>query len=526
MQTEITLKRWTKYFAVMTASLGLVGILGWKYGCLFLSSLKSSCIPMAPLTAVLFMLSGPLLYAFTLERLPKSARVSAILVSTLIGFIGLMITMSFIFHLNFPLEFHLFPSNEQFGDVPANRMSPVTALGFLLAGLAFLFLIYAREKRLFSKTLTTLGAAIMILGLAFGLSYLRPVPFLYGTAIIPMALPTVLAFCCLGLGFIMTAGPDSYLLRPMVGMNVRARLLRIAVPLATTIGIIHVCLNAIPALGFEEVQKAVWVDLLFIPVMVICVFFVAKWIGGILDQEVALRQEVETELKRYAEEIIDAQETERLRIAKEIHEGVIQDLGVIVHLLRDSSRTNPSVSPMVGSLMTAIDEVRRITHNLRPSILDDLGLAISLRSLCDDLQARTKIEIDQNIAENLSRFAAPLELAIFRIAQEALSNIEKHSGATKVRLNYFLRGLELQLEIIDNGIGFCQKTEEHARRIMKLRSGLGLQHIKERATAIGGRVSVETLPGQGTKIVVGVSIMAPEQKGASEDARSYSGILS
>ncbi len=513
--SRILLKRWTKYLGLATTLFGSLGLFGWKFDYPLLASFRSNYVLMAPLTAILFIIGGSLLLTFTVERLSRAAKLRAVIISILIGSLGLADALSLFLHFNFPLDLS-----------SSCRMSPVAGLGFCLSGLALLLLFIKKRNKIFSNAITILSSAVLICAVAIGVSYLQPPPFLYGTAISPVALPTVLAFCCLGAGLIMAIGEEGYLIRPLVGMNVRSRLLRAFIPLSLLCGIIHVALNVVPRFGMGEVNKAILVDLIFIPVMVAFVSIVSKWIGGIIDQEIVLRRQLENELKTYVDEVIDAQEIERLRIAKEIHEGVIQDLGVIVHELRAAASTNSTLSHMVNSMMTTIDEVRRITHNLRPSILDHLGLSTALQSLCSDLQMRAGIIIEQNIQASPMRVARTSELALFRIAQETLNNIEKHSGATKVTFNYSYCGPEIELVISDNGKGFNQKSPGELRASLKTKSGLGLMHIKERATAIGAKVVFETLQGQGTKIVVRAPIARPDVKEVYDDARNSESLIS
>jgi len=144
----------------------------------------------------------------------------------------------------------------------------------------------------------------------------------------------------------------------------------------------------------------------------------------------------------------------------------------------------------------AIAEVRRISHDLRPTLLDDLGLAIALEQLLADFGTRTglmvgvRIEpVDRPLPENAA-------LTLFRIAQEALTNIERHARASQVDVSLNEEGDVLRLIISDNGIGFNADGSSHRRQ-----HGIGLRNMRERIEYLGGIFRIESQPGNTTLIV-------------------------
>ncbi|MGK5083876.1 PAS domain S-box protein [Bdellovibrionota bacterium FG-1] len=205
-------------------------------------------------------------------------------------------------------------------------------------------------------------------------------------------------------------------------------------------------------------------------------------------------------LHQYVNAVVDSQETERRRVAQELHEGVIQLLGVTLHRLR--APVGAVSRHTAEELLTrAIDEIRRITYRLRPFVLDDLGLATAIQSLCADFEERTQKSLNIRLGKMPERLGDKEELAIFRITQEVLNNIEKHSEATKVVLELQVESSVARLNISDNGTGFIA-----AEQNSKLVTGLGLHHIKERAIAVGGSAFIDSTPGKGTHISVSIPV--------------------
>lgn len=144
-------------------------------------------------------------------------------------------------------------------------------------------------------------------------------------------------------------------------------------------------------------------------------------------------------------------------------------------------------------LERAIGEIRRISHNLRPSELDDLGLAPALRQLCHDLATRTGLQLSLDL-DSGDGLCAELELTLYRICQEALTNIEKHAKAKRARVSLGRAHDTIVLQIEDDGQGLTPATARSG--------GLGLVAMRERATLHGGTFDIETRPGGGTSLSV------------------------
>jgi signal transduction histidine kinase len=154
-------------------------------------------------------------------------------------------------------------------------------------------------------------------------------------------------------------------------------------------------------------------------------------------------------------------------------------------------------------LVQALEENRRIAHALRPSDLDELGLAEACRNLCKEVEARSSLKVSCQITGPAKRLPPAVELNLFRIIQETLSNAEQHAQATTVSLEMAIRDRSLELSIRDNGRGFGLKR---VRASQDRRRGIGLTNVRERAAALGGVCEVNSAPGQGTVIRVRVPV--------------------
>ncbi len=222
----------------------------------------------------------------------------------------------------------------------------------------------------------------------------------------------------------------------------------------------------------------------------------ANLFGALADKESALEALVRT--------TIEAQEEERRRVATEIHDGVTQQLVSIWYRLHacgrtlrlDPARAEHELAAARELVDEALDEARSAILDLRPSLLDDLGLAPSLRALALG-QLDGEVDLDLQI-DDMPALPPHFEVALYRIAQEALTNIRKHAQASHVKLSLREAGGELELEIGDDGRGFATQPGRSRRPP----TSFGLTGMGERASLIGGELSVRSTPGQGTVVTV------------------------
>ena len=199
------------------------------------------------------------------------------------------------------------------------------------------------------------------------------------------------------------------------------------------------------------------------------------------------------------------QEDEKKHLARELHDGINQLLvssKCHLELLNnqlDRSEMSDSLShhfkKSQSSLSTAIKEVRRISHNLRPSALDDLGLEAALTTLLKDFHSHTEIEVETLFDTKEGKLKSEIATALYRVTQESITNIEKHANASKVTVILQQMGTMLQLIIRDNGIGF-EATDASVKK------GIGLRNMRERVEFIGGEFELSSESQLGTEITV------------------------
>lgn len=203
------------------------------------------------------------------------------------------------------------------------------------------------------------------------------------------------------------------------------------------------------------------------------------------------RRLADAKLKRLTQRVLDAQEEERSRVARELHDGISQILVGVRYALDNARRrmergdatAQQPLEKGIDHLGEAISEVRRISRDLRPGVLDDLGLGPALKTLTDDFADRTGIATDFQTVVFRNRLDQDAKIALYRIAQEALTNIERHSGATQVSID--LRGHKrgATLRISDNGRGLPSKDSQPG-------AGLGLRNMQERMEQLDGTLRV------------------------------------
>ena len=232
---------------------------------------------------------------------------------------------------------------------------------------------------------------------------------------------------------------------------------------------------------------------------------VARQVQVALENARLYRQRQES-LQSYVRQVTQAQEDERRRIARELHDETAQEL---VHLARKLEQlrdeADPTMTEAIQELLdmsrSTIQAVRRYSRDLRPSVLDDLGLLAALEMVVEDAGRQLPGGARLQVTGTPRRLDGPVELALFRIAQEALRNVEKHGNATSATVEMDFRGAEIRLSVTDDGKGFSPDNKMSDL----IRTGkLGLVGMKERAELVGGILELRSAPGRGTQVVVSV----------------------
>ncbi len=232
----------------------------------------------------------------------------------------------------------------------------------------------------------------------------------------------------------------------------------------------------------------------------------------IIAQDVTEEKKLRRNMEYYIKQVTRAQEDERLRIARELHDDTAQLLANLSRslntIVKGDDSCNIEVLRKLEKLQetadSALEGVRRFSQDLRPSILDDLGLVPALEWLITDLEKHQGITTSFSVEGERSRLAPETELTIFRITQEALSNIRRHSGATEVKLRLKFTNDALTVSLSDNGRGFA--IPEHTSDLAKT-GRLGMIGMRERARLINATLKIDSETGKGTR----VTLRAPRQ---------------
>jgi len=225
--------------------------------------------------------------------------------------------------------------------------------------------------------------------------------------------------------------------------------------------------------------------------------------------DISDRKRSERGMRLLSTQLLIAQEGERKRIADELHDSLGQTLGALKFeieraAIKASEGDASAVADLLGGLVPkfqgAIDEVRRIAMNLRPAMLDDLGLIPTLGWFCREYQnVYASVELDLKLELTEKEVPPSLKTAIYRIVQESFSNIARHARARRIELVLRERDASIELQVIDDGVGFVDAAPVPD---VTDRRGLGLRTMRERAESTGGRFRWESGQNKGTRLTV------------------------
>jgi two-component system sensor histidine kinase UhpB len=211
-------------------------------------------------------------------------------------------------------------------------------------------------------------------------------------------------------------------------------------------------------------------------------------------------ERLEDERHESSARVLAAQENERLRIARELHDEIGQTLTAVAlraeHTAQRSGPDHPEFAELAEIVQHSLADVRRISLELRPGALDELGLINALISLCARVDAQGQLRVHRDLQGPLPELSADVELAIYRIAQEALTNAIRHSDASEVDVSLRCSDEALRLAVKDNGRGLPEQV----------RDGGGLTGMRERAMLIGADLELESGPGPDGGIIVSVRL--------------------
>lgn len=227
------------------------------------------------------------------------------------------------------------------------------------------------------------------------------------------------------------------------------------------------------------------------------------------------REERDQLRTQFVSKVIAAQEEERKRIARELHDSTGQSLTSLLvglHNLKDAEEqalVPARIDALRDIVSQTLDEVRQMAWQLRPSTLDDLGLVSAIQRYIDDYQQRFDVQVDFIARDVDERLPVEMETVIYRVIQEALTNIVRHAQASSASVIIDRRANTLRIIVEDNGIGFALTDKQDGK-------SLGLQGIRERAALFNGTLIIETEPGQGTSLFLEIPFDSRKMNGNKE----------
>lgn len=225
--------------------------------------------------------------------------------------------------------------------------------------------------------------------------------------------------------------------------------------------------------------------------------------NAVLADGLAEKTRKEAEIRALSARLINAQEEERKRLSRELHDDLSQQIAALSIGMGNMKRGIPAEQAasrahsdrIQQKLVDLSESVRRMSHELHPSVLQHSGLAPALRGFCREFQDLCAIRIAVTTSGDFGRVRPAVALCVFRVAQEALRNISKHAQVAEAEVQLVHTGQEIRLTVSDAGVGFA--TGETPRE-----AGLGLVSIRERVRLVNGTVDLDSAPGQGTRLTI------------------------
>ncbi len=231
-----------------------------------------------------------------------------------------------------------------------------------------------------------------------------------------------------------------------------------------------------------------------------------------LDQSLVKARQYQIRLRQMSSHVLTAQEEERNRIARELHDDTAQALTSVLVRLRliersaDDKQLRSALAELRDLTVETLEGVRRLAIDLRPPMLDDLGLEAALQAHVQDFSRRWPIRATFT-SSRMGRLPPDVELVLYRIVQEALTNVAKHAKASRVEARLTRSGRTLRMLIEDDGCGFDVEATKGSRE-----SGLGLFGMEERLALIGGTLKVDSAVGRGTRVSAEVPLPRGRQR--------------
>ena len=287
-------------------------------------------------------------------------------------------------------------------------------------------------------------------------------------------------------------------------------------------GILAWCLALIwvvpTVLSWENRAHLISLVLLLLPVLPVAMIAGERRWHGAERRHFAEREE---ERKAYIASLVETQEAERRRIAQELHDETLQTLMVIANRSDSLALSGSEEGQAEGNLwikrevLRTMDDLRRLSMNLRPSILDNFGLVSGVRWLVNNVNCQDGVRLDVSVSGEEPRMSSLSEVTVFRVVQEAVNNIQRHAQAESGSVALKFNEDRVLLQIEDDGVGFQPPGRLGA---FVSESKLGMMGMEQRILSIGGEMRVYSDPGYGTRIWASIPYVASAQVVESEDS--------
>jgi signal transduction histidine kinase len=518
--------------SIGTFILSCLVLVGWVADVETLKRISLSQPFMMPVTAMTLFVASVSLGLVYKSQASLWAKYVGIVCASFMVFIGVMVACEYIFGVELRFETLLFKKDlDSLQTVYAGRPSPHTALNFILLGAA-LFALYM-SKVSARRVAQVLGSAVVLIALLALVGYAYNASLLYRISIgIGMALHTAVAFILLGFGVLAASHGKIHpfiLFRESVRGQIARMLLLPTIVLP--IGLSGLITLGVQAGWYEPAYGMAFSAIMSVTVLSVLIWRYAKVLDakgaaqirerpvsvahGILEREISTHLNQESRLESITSDkarltqagllrqIINTQEEERHRMARELHDQMGQYLSAFILYLnllkRDSPQTNSAkrILTKLEEIATQLSsETHRMVWELRPSALDEVGLSEALANYLEQWSKHTGIVVDyQSVGLDGCRIQAEVETAVYRVVQEALTNVLRHSKAHRVSLIVDTRNGQLNVVLEDDGKGFD---------VNGLLNGdvqhLGISGMQERIALVGGSMSIESACGVGTTI--------------------------
>jgi len=539
----------------VAAALGVVVsclvLTGWALDIATLKSVLPGQPQMVPNTALGFILSSAALWLLRAEPPPRRSRRAARACAAVVALMSLLTLGEYLFGLDLRIDRLLFKGSLRDAASFPGRPSPHTALCFLLLVSALLSLSAAgRRAHRFAQALAASALLVALLALV---GYFYEVTFLYGiTAYTGMALHTALTFVLLGLG-VLFARTDRGLMSVVMGDTAGGHMARHLLPAAVIIPVVLgglivrgalaglydtafamslcvttsivtlsalICRNARTLHRSDAERRRAEGDLRRahddLEVKVGERTAELSRVNVKLQSEVVEHQKAEAARAQLLRRLVTAQEEERRRISRELHDHLGQHLAAMTLCIKtlrpaacgDVARDDlRKLEELTGKLA---EEVHHLAWELRPAALDDLGLKAALHKYAEKWSELGGVAVDFH-GGGLDRQRLPpeVETTVYRIVQEALTNVLKHAAASRVSVIVERRRGHVLVIVEDDGRGF---DAEAAARSLAAGCGLGLLGMRERVALVGGALDFDSAPGGGATVRARIPVPPPTEK--------------